>query len=188
MGILSILVIAVGLAMDAFAVAICKGLSMKKMNWSKALRVGGYFGFFQAVMPLIGYLLGVGFHEKVTSVDHWFAFILLSAIGINMIKEALSKEEDCKNDRVDFKEMVVLAIATSIDALAVGITMAFLDVNIITAVLAIGIITFIISVIGVKIGNIFGDKYEKKAEFIGGVILILMGLKILLEHLGIISF
>lgn len=188
MGILSILVIAVGLAMDAFAVAICKGLSMKKMNWSKALIVGGYFGFFQAVMPIIGYLLGVGFHEKVTSVDHWFAFILLSAIGINMIKEALSKEEDCKNDRVDFKEMVVLAIATSIDALAVGITMAFLDVNIITAVLAIGIITFIISVIGVKIGNIFGDKYEKKAEFIGGVILILMGLKILLEHLGIISF
>jgi len=188
MGILSILVIAVGLAMDAFAVAICKGLSMKKMNWSKALIVGGYFGFFQAVMPLIGYLLGVGFHEKVTSVDHWFAFILLSAIGINMIKEALSKEEDCKNDRVDFKEMVVLAIATSIDALAVGITMAFLEVNIITAVLAIGIITFIISVIGVKIGNIFGDKYEKKAEFIGGIILILMGTKILLEHLGIISF
>lgn len=187
MGILSIVVIAVGLAMDAFAVAICKGLSMKKMNWSKALIVGGYFGFFQAVMPLIGYLLGVGFHEKVTSVDHWFAFILLSAIGINMLKEALSKEEDCKNDRVDFKEMVVLAIATSIDALAVGITMAFLDVNIITAVLAIGIITFIISVIGVKIGNIFGDKYEKKAEFVGGIILILMGTKILLEHLGIIS-
>lgn len=187
MGILSIVVIAVGLAMDAFAVAICKGLSMKKMNWSKALIVGGYFGFFQAVMPLIGYLLGVGFHEKVTSVDHWFAFILLSAIGINMLKEALSKEEDCKNDRVDFKEMVVLAIATSIDALAVGITMAFLEVNIITAVLAIGIITFIISVIGVKIGNIFGDKYEKKAEFVGGIILILMGTKILLEHLGIIS-
>ena len=187
MGILSIVVIAVGLAMDAFAVAICKGLSMKKMNWSKALIVGGYFGFFQAVMPLIGYLLGAGFHEKVTSVDHWFAFILLSAIGINMLKEALSKEEDCKNDRVDFKEMVVLAIATSIDALAVGITMAFLEVNIITAVLAIGIITFIISVIGVKIGNIFGDKYEKKAEFVGGIILILMGTKILLEHLGIIS-
>lgn len=186
MGILSIVVIAVGLAMDAFAVAICKGLSMKKMNWSKALIVGGYFGFFQSVMPLIGYLLGVGFHEKVTSVDHWFAFILLSAIGINMLKEALSKEEDCKNDRVDFKEMVVLAIATSIDALAVGITMAFLEVNIITAILAIGIITFIISVIGVKIGNIFGDKYEKKAEFVGGVILILMGTKILLEHLGIL--
>lgn len=187
MGVLSIVVIAIGLAMDAFAVAICKGLAMRKMSWRKGIIVGGYFGFFQALMPLIGYLLGVGFHEKVTSVDHWFAFILLSAIGINMLKEALSKEEECKNDRVNFKEMVVLAIATSIDALAVGITMAFLDVNIITAVLVIGIITFIISVIGVKIGNIFGDKYEKKAEFVGGFILILMGLKILLEHLGIIS-
>ena len=188
MGILGIVVIAVGLAMDAFAVAICKGLSMKKMSWKKGLIVGGYFGFFQGLMPLIGYLLGVGFQDKVTGVDHWIAFILLGTIGINMIKEALSKEEECKNDNVNFKEMVVLAIATSIDALAVGITMAFLEVNIITAVLAIGIITFIISVIGVKIGNIFGDKYEKKAEFIGGVILILMGLKILLEHLGVINF
>lgn len=187
MGFLSIVVIAVGLAMDAFAVAICKGLSMKKMNWRKGLIVGGYFGFFQALMPLIGYLLGVGFQEKVTGVDHWIVFILLGTIGINMIKEALSKEEECKNDNVNFKEMVVLAIATSIDALAVGMTMAFLEVKIITAVLVIGIITFIISVIGVKIGNIFGDKYEKKSEFIGGVILILMGLKILLEHLGVIS-
>ena len=188
MGILGIVVIAVGLAMDAFAVAICKGLSMKKMSWKKGLIVGGYFGFFQGLMPLIGYLLGVGFQDKVTGVDHWIAFILLGTIGINMIKEALSKEEECKNDNVNFKEMVVLAIATSIDALAVGITMAFLEVNIITAVLAIGIITFIISVIGVKIGNIFGDKYEKKAEFVGGIILILMGLKILLEHLGVIKF
>ena len=188
MGILGIVVIAVGLAMDAFAVAICKGLSMKKMSWKKGLIVGGYFGFFQGLMPLIGYLLGVGFQDKVTGVDHWIAVILLGTIGINMIKEALSKEEECKNDNVNFKEMVVLAIATSIDALAVGITMAFLEVNIITAVLAIGIITFIISVIGVKIGNIFGDKYEKKAEFVGGIILILMGLKILLEHLGVIKF
>lgn len=188
MGILGIVFIAVGLAMDAFAVAICKGLSMKKMSWKKGLIVGGYFGFFQGLMPLIGYLLGVGFQEKVTGVDHWIAFILLGTIGVNMIKEALSKEEECKNDNVNFKEMVVLAIATSIDALAVGITMAFLEVNIITAVLVIGIITFIISVFGVKIGNIFGDKYEKKAEFVGGIILILMGLKILLEHLGVISF
>lgn len=187
MGILSIIVIAIGLAMDAFAVAICKGLAMKKMSWKKGLIVGGYFGFFQALMPLIGYLLGIGFHEKVSQVDHWFAFILLSAIGINMIKEVFSREEDCKNDSVNFKEMVVLALATSIDALAVGITIAFLDVNIIAAVLAIGVITFAISVIGVKIGNIFGDKYEKKAEFVGGIILILMGTKILLEHLGIIS-
>lgn len=188
MGILSIIVIAIGLAMDAFAVAICKGLAMKKMSWKKGLIVGGYFGFFQALMPLIGYLLGIGFHEKVSQVDHWFAFILLSAIGINMLKEVFSKEEDCRNDSVNFKEMVVLAIATSIDALAVGITMAFLDVNILVAVLAIGVITFAISVIGVKIGNIFGDKYEKKAEFVGGVILIVMGLKILLEHLGVINF
>ncbi len=188
MGILSIVVIAVGLAMDAFAVAICKGLSMKKMSWRKGLIVGGYFGFFQAFMPLLGYMLGVGFHEKVTQVDHWFAFVLLSAIGINMIKEALSKEEECKNDSVNFKEMVVLAVATSIDALAVGITMAFLEVNVISAILLIGIITFVISVIGVKIGNVFGDKYEKKAEFIGGIILILMGTKILLEHLGVINF
>lgn len=188
MGIVSIIVIAIGLAMDAFAVAICKGLSMKKMSWKKGLIVGGYFGFFQGIMPLIGYLLGIGFHEKVSQVDHWFAFILLSAIGINMLKEVFSKEEDCKNDSVNFKEMVVLAIATSIDALAVGITMAFLDVNIILAVVAIGIITFAISVLGVKIGNIFGDKYEKKAEFVGGIILILMGLKILLEHLGLINF
>lgn len=188
MGILSIIVIAIGLAMDAFAVAICKGLSMKKMSWKKGLIVGAYFGFFQGLMPLIGYLLGIGFHEKVSQVDHWFAFILLFAIGINMLKEVFSNEEDCKNDNVNFKEMVVLAIATSIDALAVGITMAFLDVNIIVAVLAIGIITFAISVLGVKIGNIFGDKYEKKAEFVGGVILILMGTKILLEHLGVINF
>ena len=188
MGILSIIVIAIGLAMDAFAVAICKGLAMRKMSWKKGLIVGSYFGFFQALMPCIGYLLGVGFQDKVTGVDHWIAFILLSVIGLNMIKEAMSKEEDCKNDRVNFKEMVVLAIATSIDALAIGITMAFLDVNILTAVLAIGIITFAISVLGVKIGNIFGDKYEKKAEVVGGVILILMGTKILLEHLGIIIF
>lgn len=189
MGILSIVVIAVGLAMDAFAVAICKGLSMKKMNWSKALIVGGYFGFFQSVMPLIGYLLGVGFHEKVTSVDHWFAFILLSAIGINMLKEALSKEEDCKNDRVDFKEMVVLAIATSIDALAVGIAYvcAYGSNNAGLTFSMIGIITFILSTLGVKIGNKFGDKFGNKAEFAGGFILILLGIKILLEHLGIIG-
>lgn len=187
MGILSIVVIAVGLAMDAFAVAICKGPAMRKMSWRKGIIVGGYFGFFQALMPLIGYLLGVGFHEKVTSVDHWFAFILLSAIGINMIKEALSKEEECKNDRVDFKEMVVLAIATSIDALAVGITFAFLKVNIIFAVIMIGIIAFVFSIIGVKIGNKFGDRYERKAELAGGIILILMGSKILLEHLGILT-
>lgn len=187
MGILEIIIIAIGLAMDAFAVSICKGLSMKKMSWKKGLIIGGYFGFFQALMPLIGYLLGIGFQDKVTGIDHWIAFILLGIIGINMIKEALSKEEEGRNDSVNFKEMIVLAIATSIDALAVGITMAFLEVNIAIAITIIGIITFAISVIGVKIGNIFGNKYEKKAEFAGGIILILMGIKILLEHLGIIS-
>lgn len=186
MGILEIIIIAIGLAMDAFAVSICKGLSMKKMSWKKGLIIGGYFGFFQALMPLIGYLLGIGFQDKVTGIDHWIAFILLGIIGINMIKEALSKEEEERNDSVNFKEMIVLAIATSIDALAVGITMAFLEVNIAIAITIIGIITFAISVIGVKIGNIFGNKYEKKAEFAGGIILILMGIKILLEHLGII--
>lgn len=186
MGILEIIIIAIGLAMDAFAVSICKGLSMKKMSWKKGIIIGGYFGFFQALMPLIGYLLGIGFQDKVTGIDHWIAFILLGIIGINMIKEALSKEEEGRNDSVNFKEMIVLAIATSIDALAVGITMAFLEVNIAIAITIIGIITFAISVIGVKIGNIFGNKYEKKAEFAGGIILILMGIKILLEHLGII--
>ena len=186
MGILGIIIIAIGLAMDAFAVSICKGLSMKKMSWKKGLIIGGYFGFFQGFMPLIGYLLGVGFQSKVEAVDHWLALILLAIIGIDMIKDAFSKDIEEKNESVDFKEMIVLAIATSIDALAVGITMAFLDVNIILAILLIGIITFVISVIGVKIGNIFGDKYEKKAELAGGIILVLMGIKILVEHLGIL--
>lgn len=186
MGIIELVLIAVGLAMDAFAVSICKGLSMKKMDLKKASIIGAYFGIFQGGMPLIGYLLGVGFQEKIQAVDHWIAFALLAFIGGNMIKEALSKDEEDCNDSVDFKTMIVLAIATSIDALAVGVTFAFLKVNIILAVLLIGIITFIISMVGVKIGNVFGDKYEKKAEFAGGLILILLGLKILLEHLGIL--
>ncbi len=186
MGIIELVLIAVGLAMDAFAVSICKGLSMKKMDWKKAGIIGAYFGIFQGGMPLVGYLLGVGFQEKIQAVDHWIAFALLAFIGGNMIKEALSKDEDECNDSVDFKTMIVLAIATSIDALAIGVTFAFLKVNILLAVLLIGIITFVISMIGVKIGNVFGDKYEKKAEFAGGLILILLGLKILLEHLGIL--
>lgn len=188
MTVLGLIVIAIGLAMDAFAVSICKGLSMKKMSFKKAFIIGGYFGTFQAIMPLVGYLLGIGFQDKVTSIDHWIAFILLGVIGINMIKEAFSNEEDSKNSNVNFKEMIILAIATSIDALAVGITFAFLDVNILTAVILIGVITFIISVIGVKIGNIFGNKYEKKAQIAGGIILIGMGIKILLEHLCILKF
>ncbi len=183
MGIIELIILSVALAMDAFAVAVCKGLSMKKMNWKKGIIIGLYFGIFQALMPLIGYLLGVSFQKKIQSIDHWIAFILLGIIGINMIKEALSKEKETSNDSIKFKDMVILAVATSIDALAVGVTFAFLKVNIILAISLIGIITFIISTLGVKIGNIFGDKYEKKAEFAGGLILILLGVKILLEHL-----
>ena len=171
--------------MDAFAVAICKGLSMKTMKWKSAIIIGIYFGIFQALMPGIGYLLGMNFQNKIATIDHWIAFILLGIIGINMIKEAISKENDVTNERIDFKEMIVLAIATSIDALAVGITFAFLKVKIAFAISLIGMITFAISVIGVKVGNLFGNKYEKKAEFAGGVILILLGIKILLEHLKI---
>lgn len=187
MGIIEIFFIGVGLAMDAFAVSICKGLSMKKLNVKKMIIIGGYFGFFQALMPLIGYLLGTRFENLVTQIDHWIAFILLAIIGGNMIKEALGKDaESNNNDSVDFKEMIVLAIATSIDALAVGITFAFLKVDILKSIIIIGITTFIISMIGVVIGNRFGNKYEKKAELAGGIILIIIGLKILLEHLGII--
>lgn len=185
MGVVELVFLSVGLAMDAFAVSVCKGLSMKKMNWNKAIIVSLYFGFFQAFMPLIGYLLGIGFEEKITSVDHWITFVLLGIIGFNMIKEALSKKSDISNDSVNFKGMLVLSIATSIDALAVGITFAFLDTNIILAICLIGIITIVLSAIGVKIGNLFGNKMEKKAQFIGGIVLIGIGSKILLSHLNI---
>ena len=177
-----ITLISIGLAMDAFAVATCKGLAMKKMSWKKAIIIAMYFGFFQAIMPVIGYCLGVNFQEKIANIDHWIA--LLSAIGINMIKEITTTDNnDDKNDNVDFKTMIVLAIATSIDALAIGITFAFLKCNIYISAINIGIITFILSLIGVKIGNVFGCKYEKKAQILGGGILILLGIKILLEHL-----
>lgn len=188
MGIIELIFLSIGLAMDAFAVSICKGLSMKKMEWKKAAIIGLYFGGFQALMPVVGYLLGFGFEDKIKNIDHWIAFILLGFIGGNMIKEAFSKEEKEDNDKIDFKTMIILAIATSIDALAVGVTFSFLDVNLMLAISLIGIITFVISMIGVKCGNVFGDKYEAKAEFAGGVILILLGIKILLEHLGIIAF
>jgi putative Mn2+ efflux pump MntP len=187
MGIVEIILLGISLAMDAFAVSICKGLSMKKIDWKKAIIIGLYFGVFQALMPIIGYFLGATFESLVTNIDHWIAFGLLALIGGNMVKEGLQDEEsDNCNDNVDFKTMIVLAIATSIDALAVGITFAFLKVNVPLAVTIIGVITFIISLIGVKIGNKFGNKYENKAEIAGGIVLILIGLKILLEHLGII--
>lgn len=187
MNLISLFIIAVGLSMDAFAVAICKGLAMQKITLKKALIVGLWFGGFQALMPALGYLLGSQFSTYITSIDHWIAFILLSIIGGNMIKEALSKEDECANDSLAFKEMIILALATSIDALAVGVTFAFLNVQIVPAVLFIGVTTFTLSAIGVKIGNIFGCRYKSKAEFAGGIILIIMGIKILLEHLGIIG-
>lgn len=186
MGISEIIFISASLAMDAFAVSICKGLSMKKLDWKKAFIIALYFGAFQGLMPVIGYFLGATFSDLVTSIDHWIAFALLSIIGGNMIKESFDDEEDKRNDNVDFKTMIVLAIATSIDALAVGITFAFLKTNIVLSVVLIGIITFVISLLGVNIGNKFGDKFQNKAELSGGIILILIGLKILLEHLGII--
>ena len=188
MGAIEILLISIGLAMDAFAVSVCKGLAMRKMSWKKAITIGLYFGAFQAIMPTIGFSLGTTFERFITNVDHWIAFILLVGIGINMVKEAFNKESENRNDNVDVKTMLVLSIATSIDALAIGITFACLKIHIVMPVITIGLITFIISVIGVKIGNRFGDKYEKKAEIMGGVILILLGIKILLEHLGIINF
>ena len=183
MGLLELIVLSIGLAMDACAVSICKGLAMSKMKWKNAIIVGAYFGIFQALMPLIGYLLGINFQRAITNIDHWIAFVLLIGIGINMIKEAMSKEEEEENDSIRFKDMIVLAVATSIDALAVGVTFAFLKVNIVLSVSMIGIITFVISIIGVKMGNVFGDKYKQKAELAGGIILILLGIKILLEHL-----
>mgnify|MGYP004498479811 FL=1 len=186
MGVLELLLLSIGLAMDAFAVSICKGISMKKMNWKKAIIIGLYFGGFQALMPTLGYFLGTAFQSLITSVDHWIAFVLLGIIGGEMIKESFEIDSENQNDDVSFKTMIILAIATSIDALAVGITFAFLNVNLGLAVSLIGIITFILAVAGTKIGNRFGDKYEKKAEFVGGVILILLGVKILLEHLNII--
>lgn len=187
MDVIEILLISIGLAMDAFAVSICKGLYMRKMNWKKAIIIGLYFGLFQAIMPLIGYFLGNTFEDFVKNIDHWVALILLVSIGINMIKESFNKEKETYNDSIDIKTMSILALATSIDALAVGITFACLGTNIITSVIYIGIITLILSIIGVKIGNKFGNKYEKKAQIIGGIILILLGIKIVLEHLQIIS-
>jgi putative Mn2+ efflux pump MntP len=192
MNLFELFILAVGLSMDAFAVAVCKGLSLKKITARHPVTVGLYFGIFQAGMPLIGFILGSQFSSKISSIDHWIAFILLGAIGINMIREALNNQEDeCSKAEQDtafsFKNMIVLALATSIDALAIGITFAFLKVSIIPAVSFIGIITFIISAAGVFIGNFFGAKYKSKAEFSGGIILVCLGFKILMEHLEIFS-
>ncbi len=182
MGFIELFILAVGLSMDAFAVSICKGLSVQRLRPRHALICGAYFGGFQALMPLIGWLLGRQFEELIKSIDHWIAFGLLVLIGANMIRESFGKDEEV-NDSFSFKTMLPLAIATSIDALAVGVTFAFLEVQIVPAILLIGVTTFAISAAGVKIGNVFGTKYKSKAELAGGIILILLGIKILIEHL-----
>ena len=191
MGIVELLLIGIGLSMDAFAVSICKGLNMKKVNKVHCAVIALFFGGFQALMPLIGWALGKQFEFYITSIDHWIAFVLLALIGGNMVRESRQKEEEevekCE-PKLNIKELFLLAIATSIDALAVGITFAFLKVNIIPAIAIIGTTTFIISAIGVFVGNIFGSKYKDKAELAGGIILVLIGVKILLEHLGILNF
>ena len=191
MGFIELFLLGVGLSMDAFAVSVCKGLAMKKATLKSQMTCGLWFGGFQALMPLIGFFLGAMFADAIKSFDHWIAFGLLALIGANMLKEALEQGCDCEEEHdadMSVKTMFVLAVATSIDALAVGISLAMAgDVNIWAAIALIGVTTCVLSALGVKIGNIFGSRYEKKAEFAGGVILILLGLKILLEHMGIIG-
>ena len=187
MGILELFIIAVGLSMDAFAVSICKGLSVRTLRPRHALITGAYFGGFQALMPLIGFFLGVRFQSLITSVDHSIAFVLLALIGGNIVRESRESDEENLSDSFSFGTMLPLAVATSIDALAIGVTFAFLQVDIVPAVCLIGVTTFVLSCVGVKVGNVFGAKYKARAELFGGVVLILMGLKILLEHLGIIG-
>lgn len=187
MSLPELFILAVGLSMDAFAVSICKGLAIRKITFRECALAGLWFGGFQALMPTLGYFLGKNFTQYITSIDHWIAFVLLGIIGLNMIREAMGDEEECSNASMAVSEMFVLAVATSIDALAVGITFAFLDVNIIAAASFIGATTFVCSAAGIKIGNIFGTVYKKKAEFTGGLILVLLGAKILLEHLGFLG-
>lgn len=188
-----IFLIGVGLSMDAFAVALCKGLNMKKVNYAHTVIIALFFGGFQAVMPLLGWFLGKNFESYIKSVDHWIAFALLAYIGGKMAYEAIKgddeeEETSAKGDKLDLKELTIMAIATSIDALAVGITFAFLQVSIVSSITIIGITTFMLSIIGVMIGNRFGMRFKSKAELAGGIILVLIGLKILLEHLGILVF
>lgn len=188
MSLIELLLLSVGLSMDAFAVSVCKGLAMKKITLRSACIVGAWFGAFQALMPLLGWLLGTQFAGYITQYDHWIALILLSFIGLNMIREALGKEEkeEDAGSALTVRAMLPMAVATSIDALAVGVTFAFLEVNVLAAVCVIGAVTFLLSALGVKAGSVAGLRYKSKAELCGGVILILLGLKILLEHLGIL--
>ena len=189
MDILELLLIAAGLSMDAFAVSICKGLSVQRLKPRHYLLTGAWFGGFQALMPSIGFLLGSAFDQYISAFDHWIAFVLLAFIGGNMVRESLAGDEECHDDSFGLRTMFLLAVATSIDALAVGVTFALLpDVHILSAVSLIGAATFLLSALGLKVGNVFGLRYKARAELAGGVILILMGLKILLEHLGILAF
>lgn len=183
MSLIELFILAVALSMDAFAISICKGLSVQRLRPRHALICGVYFGGFQALMPFLGWLLGSQFQSLITSVDHWIAFILLGVIGFNMVRESRSTDEECPDASFGVMAMLPIAVATSIDALAVGVTFAFLDVDILPAVSFIGIVTFLCSAVGVKIGNVFGLKYKSKAELLGGLVLIVMGLKILNEHL-----
>lgn len=189
---IELFLIGIGLSMDAFAVSVCKGLAMERVNKKQAVVIGLYFGGFQALMPLIGWFLGIRFQSYITSVDHWIAFALLAFLGGKMIFEAI-RDEDVqeigeKDLPLDHRQMVLLAVATSIDALAVGITFAFLDTPILTAIIIIGVTTFVLSIVGVVVGNYFGTRYKKRAEIAGGIILVLIGAKILFEHLGLIPF
>lgn len=191
MTIWELLLIAVGLSMDAFAVSICKGLSVQRSTWGQAAVTGAFFGGFQAVMPLIGFILGRQFEQYITPIDHWIAFGLLGFIGVKMLLDARKNPEDecgCNANAFSVKEMIPLSIATSIDALAVGISFAFLRIDVIPAVTSIGVVTFIFSFFGVKLGSILGTKFQTKAQVVGGSILILMGTKILLEHLQLLPF
>lgn len=183
MDLLSLFLIAVGLSMDTFAVSVCKGLATPKYKLKYSMICGAWFGGFQALMPAVGYLLGVNFKKYITAIDHWIAFVLLALIGFNMIREALKNDDEGADPSFTAKSMSLLAVATSIDALAIGITFAFLDVNIVAAVLFIGVCTFVISAAGVKIGSAFGTRFKSKAEIAGGAILIILGLRILVEHL-----
>lgn len=190
MGFFELFLIGIGLSMDAFAVAICKGLGMERINKRDTLLLALFFGGFQALMPLTGYLLGSRFASYIERWDHWIAFVLLAFIGSSMIRESREQEEEEieHGGSIRYRELFTLAVATSIDALAVGVTFAFLQVNIVPAITIIGCTTFVISIAGVYVGNVFGSRYKSRAEFTGGVILILIGLKILLEHLGVIAF
>lgn len=192
MGFIEIFLIGVGLSMDAFAVSVCKGLGMHRINYAHAIVIALFFGVFQAVMPLLSWLLGSTFAVYVTAVDHWIAFALLAFVGGKMLWDAFHDDEQAdveKSDsKLDVKELVMLAIATSIDALAVGISFSFLDINIFEAIAIIGCTTFVLSFFGVVIGNKFGSRFEKPSQIIGGIVLIAIGVKILLEHLGLIAF